>query len=894
MFRKTLLLGVLLMVLTGCQTHTNKKAPTGVGTPPPSSLTEGGASATHIVRLENGLTVLIKQDDRFPLVNARLYVHAGSGYETPEIAGISHLLEHMVFKGTKKRGPGQSARDIEGVGGSMNAATSFDYTVYYVEVPEDKWKIGLDVITDMAFSATIDPDELASERLVVLEELERGEDTPGSRLFKTLQGMVWQGTTYEWPIIGSRETVSAITDKDIHAYVAAHYQPQSMLLSVVGKVDPDAVLAEARRLLGGLKNTRPFSPPEPIAVPAEGVGPQVVILPGKWNKVYLGATFPIPHAASGKIPGLELLCQLLGGDDSSRLYRTFKYEKQLVDDISLSPLSIERGGMLYLSATLDADKLEPFWTELMAEMASFDPQSFTDREIERARLNLEDSLFLTKETLSGLASKLGYFQFFENGEQAEQNYLISLAQTGRDELGALYEEFMRPDRLAACVLTPEDATTTAETLTAIAQAGWPAKPLTAAQQAASMPDQAREIALPGGNTLVVLPDDTLPYTAMSIYWTGGDGELTPDQQGLAALTAKALTRGTMAMSATEIQDFLGDHAASVGASSGRNVFALESKFPTRFTGEVLPLLRDILTAPAFDPGEIERSRQDQIAAIKRREDQPLGLAFRHLFPFLYKTGPYAMLHQGTIEGVEAMTQEDIMRFWGRQSMQPFVLAVCGQFDSQEIEAFAAELSRTMTAPGSAYQYTSPQWNEARETTLHLPDRNQSHLIMAFPAPGRSDSDTSAELELLKAALSGQSGLLFRDLRDKQGLAYSVTSLLWQSRETGFIALYIGTSPDKVDQSLDGFRRILADLAATPLPEAELERARNILTGDYYQEHQSLISRSREAATLLVQGFDRAYDQDIIERARTVTPEQIRQLVRKYMDPDKAYLMQVTP
>ncbi|MCG2731758.1 M16 family metallopeptidase [Pseudodesulfovibrio aespoeensis] len=894
MFKKILLLGGLIMVLTGCQMHTNKKNTAAARMPALPSLAERDASETHIVRLENGLTVLIRQDDRFPLVNARLYVHAGSGYETPQIAGISHLLEHMVFKGTKKRGPGQSARDIEAVGGSMNAATSFDYTVYYVEVPDDQWSLGLDVITDMAFNAAIDPEELRSEKQVVLEELERGEDTPGSRLFKTLQGMVWQGSTYEWPIIGYRDTVSAMTDKDIHAYIAENYQPQSMLLAVVGKVNPDEVLAEARRLLGGLRNTRPVSPPDTIAVPATGSGPRVTKLTGKWNKVYLGATFPIPQGSSAKIAGLGLLCQLMGGDDTSRLYRTFKYDKQLVDDISISPLSLERGGMLYLSATLDADKLETFWTELMAELARFNPEDFTDREIERARLNLEDSLFLTKETLSGLASKLGYFQFFENGEQAEQNYLFALGQTGRAELKGLYDEFVRPDQLAACILTPEDTAVTPEALTAATHKAWPAKARADAKQQAATTDAAQQIALPGGNTLVLLPDETLPYTAVSIYWTGGDGDLTPDQQGLAALTAKALTRGTMTMSATDIQDFLSDHAASIGSSAGRNTFALEAKFPTRFTDKVLPLLRDTLTAPAFDQSEIDRARQDQIAAIKQREDQPLGLAFRHIFPFLYKTGPYALLHQGTIEGVEAMTQADIMRYWGRQSMHPFVFAVCGQFDRQAIEEFAASLSRTLTAPGSEYQFATPEWNTGREITLHLPDRSQSHLIMAFPAPGRDDRDTSARLELLKAILSGQSGLLFRDLRDKQGLAYSVTSLLWQSHNTGFLGLYIGTQPDKVDQSLAGFRTILADLAATPLPEAELERARNILTGDYYQEHQSLISRSREAASLLTQGFDREYDQDIIERAKLVTPQDIRELARHYLTQDKAYLMQVTP
>ena len=402
------------MLLTGCQTHMNKKDTTLTEATPLPSLADAPKGETHIVKLKNGLTVLIKEDDRFPLVNARLYVHAGSAYETPETAGISHVLEHMVFKGTEKRGLGESARAIESVGGSTNAGTSFDYTVYYVEVPDDQWTLGLDVITDMAFNPTLDPTELESEKKVVLEELERGEDTPGNKLFKTLQGMIWNGTSYEWPIIGTRETVSSFTSEDINQYITKFYQPQSMLLCVVGKVNPEEVLAEAERLLGDLTNTLPTLPPATIAVPATGAGPRVVKMTGNWNKVYMGAAFPIPHGSSAKVAGLELMSHLLGGDDTSLLYRKFKYEKQLVDDISVSALTLERGGMLYVHATLDSEKVEEFWTELMAELASFDAANFTDREIERARLNIEDSLFLAKETLSGVASKTGYFQFFED------------------------------------------------------------------------------------------------------------------------------------------------------------------------------------------------------------------------------------------------------------------------------------------------------------------------------------------------------------------------------------------------------------------------------------------------------------------------------------------------
>ena len=210
MVRTLFSLVAVLVLAAGCQA-THMKQPSAEQKLPDAalpSLAETASGETHVVTLQNGLRVLIKEDDRFPLASIKLWVHAGSGYETPDIAGISHLLEHMVFKGTEKRAMGEVAMEIESVGGNLNAGTSFDYTVFYVDMPHDQWKLGLDTITDMAFHPLIDPQgNLESEKKVVLEELERGEDTPSRKLFKTLQSMIWKGTSYEWPIIGYRETV---------------------------------------------------------------------------------------------------------------------------------------------------------------------------------------------------------------------------------------------------------------------------------------------------------------------------------------------------------------------------------------------------------------------------------------------------------------------------------------------------------------------------------------------------------------------------------------------------------------------------------------------------------------------------------------------------------------
>lgn len=845
------------------------------------------------VRLENGLGVVVKEDDRFPLAHIRMLVHAGSAYETRAQAGISHVLEHMVFKGAGDMKPGEAARRIEEVGGSLNAATSFDDTVYHVEVPDASWKMGLSVVADMTFRPSLIPAELKNEKEVVLAELKRGEDTPGSMLFQTLQGMVFKGTSYEWPIIGFRDTVRAATSDSIRKYIAPLYQPQNMTLCVVGRVKAADVVAEAERLFGGIKNTAKLTPPAAFALDASG-GPRVTVVPGMWNKVRLGLAFPAPDFRSGKMPGLDMLAQILGGDETSRLYRKFKYELGLVDGISVGASNLERGGILVISAELDADKLPAFWNALVSELAGFDAGTITDQEMKRARTNIEAGLFLARETIGGLASKLTMQYAFEGGQQAEANYLTALAGMDRRQLGALYHEFFRPEALSAAILAPKGVTIDQGPLLTALKNRWPANAGAKAGAEAKQGAEVRQVSLPGGSTLVLLPDATLPYAAVSLAWTGGDGLLKPAEQGLGALTASMLTRGTKARTANQVEDFLSDRAASIGASTGTDTFSLSAKFPSRFAPDMLEMLNETLTAPAFAEAELARAKEDQLNAIKRSEDQPLGLAFRNLPRLLFASDPHDYLRLGEPAKVAGFTRAQAADFWQRQTARPFVLSVCGSFDEAAVTAFALRLTQELAPKADAAAAPAPQWKPKAKATLHLPGRNQSHLFVIFKAPGRVNEDASARLSLLRAALAGQSGLLFRDLRDRQGLGYTVTAFLWQLKEAGFLAFYIGSDPDKLPQAMEGFRKAAANLAAKPLPKEELDRAKNILAGDYYQARQGLMSRSREAAGAIVQGFDRDTELKLVERAGKLTPEDVRQAAAGVLKWDEASIIEVEP
>lgn len=847
------------------------------------------AQSVKLTRLANGLTVFVIPDNRFPLASLRLYVHAGSTYEDPRVAGISHVLEHMVFKGTKNRPKGAIAQQIESAGGYLNAATSFDYTVYLTDMPAQEWKLGLNVLKDMAFHPTLDAAELEAEKDVIIAELERGEDTPQSRIFHALQASAFKNTPYARPIIGYRDTIKNMTADDIRNYIDTYYQPQSMLLVVVGDVNPEEVIAQAEQEFGSITNNRAITPPTEIDASSLSDSASVTIQHGPWKKVYFGMALPVPGMKDATSPQLDILAYLLGGDATSRLYKKFKYDTQLVDDISVGNYSFERTGLLYFTAVLDADKLEDFWKAFTKELAQLQGSSFSHEELSRAKLNLEDALYRSKETVAGIASKEGYFQFFNGGRQGEANYLKALQDVSTAQLDALVDTWLTPNRVNVALLLPEGVT--APAIEPILHEAWHIEStLTKPTASASHAGELENIDLGDGRRVILIPDATLPYTAVDVVFTGGDSLLAETQQGLAALTASVLTTGTEQLDSPAMETFQAERAATLSASAGRQSFSISMRQPARFDADMFALLHDVITKPAFEADEVQREKQNQIASIKSREDQPLGLAFRHLMPFLFSGHHYGYFHLGKIDEVNNFSVQNVRHFWKEQVEQPWVMAVAGQFDRKAVLAFARSLPKPSAA---SKQLPPPSWNNKKTLDLTLADRNQAHVLLLFPTAGLPSADTPA-LELLQAILAGQSGLLFRDLRDEQSLGYTVTAMNWQSNHAGFIAFYIGTEPGKIEQAIEGFRKVISSLQEKQLPEAELIRGKNQLKGDYYREHQKLGSRSSEAATLASQGYPLELNKHILEEAEKLTGKDLQNIAKRYLSPDGGYIIRVTP
>ncbi len=846
---------------------------------------------TMLVRLKNGLTVYIIRDSRFPLVCTRLFVGTGSANETAEQAGISHVLEHMVFKGTEKRPKGQVARDVESLGGYLNAATSFDKTWYITDMPAKHWKTGMDVVKDMAFHPSLDPAELEAEKDVIVSELKGGDDTPTRRLFEDLQVAGLAHTVYGRPIIGFEKTIRAVTVDDLRAYIRTWYQPQNMMLLVAGDIDPKAVLAHAEELFGDLKNDTILPEPAPVQLEGAAGGPRVEVTRGPWNKVYLGIALPAPALGDQRSIDLDVLAYALGGDGTSQFYRKYRYEKQLVDSISVGNMSLNRAGLFYMVAQLDADKVEPFWQEFTRDLAALDAGKITPDVIERARFNYEDGMDRASETLDGLTSWKATVQFELGGPQGEANVRHALAAVDSARLRQAQDLWLRPDQVRVRVLAPEKAQL--PDLDAILQRNWPA-PAVERQKASAVAEKVgkREIVdLGQGRTVILQPDRTIPYVSLEILRPGGNALLKPADQGLAQLTAATLTDGCGTRDLDAMERFVAERAASLSASAGVQSFTVSLTGPARFNADYFALLGDLLHKPTFAEKDVRRQADTLKAALVRRQDNPMSFMGSKINGFLFPGGqPYGFDGLGTAENQDRFGPGDVQAFWKQQNAQPWILSVAGDFDREKVLAFARSLP-VPTAP--AVDVPQPTWGADKRLPLSLPGRQQAHLLLAFHAVPLDHPDAPA-LMLLESVLSGQSGLLFNKLRDEQGLGYTVTAFYRSLPEAGFMAFYIGTTPRNLDVARQGFSGIIKDIKTDLLPAELLAKGLNRMEGSYYRGRQSLGARADEAASERLLGQPQDFQKRLLEKAAKVTPEQLREVARKYLLVDNMYEVTLLP
>ena len=441
-WRRCLVPLVIAVGLVGCV-----RTPTRLPTP--------AAGPTREV-LANGVVLIAHEHRAADVVALQMWMRVGGRDETPAELGLSHYLEHMLFKGTPTRPPGSIDRLIESFGGSSNAFTSYDVTHFDLLVPSAHVRPAMELLADIAVNASFVPADLEAEKRVVFEEMNVLQDDPDRLLTRRLSETTYVGHPYGRPILGTREIVRDLTRERLNAYYTKRYVPQNMVLVVVGPMPVARIQALAAETFGRLSG--PPAPPRPVSPIPSLSGGRRDDVPRPEQQAGLGLAWQAPgtRIAAEDITAVDLLTYILGDGPSSRLNQTVREDKRLVQSIEASYVTREQSGIVSIMARLDAGKVDAAQTAILDVIRRVRAEGVTEAERQRALVTAEASYAFDIETVEGLARSYGQAETTWTLAD-ELQYLARLRQVTAAQIQAAARKYFGDDNYARVRLLPAGA-----------------------------------------------------------------------------------------------------------------------------------------------------------------------------------------------------------------------------------------------------------------------------------------------------------------------------------------------------------------------------------------------------------------------------------------------------
>jgi zinc protease len=853
----------------------------------------GNSFAAEIkFNLQNGMEVVIKENPVSPIVAVQVWVKAGSTTEPPLFAGISHVLEHMAFKGTKKRGVGEIAREVESLGGEINAYTTFDHTVYHITISSRYVDRALEILADTLAHSVFDPFELKKEVEVVMEEYRMNQDSPGRVVSKNLFSGFFKKHPYGRPVIGYPETLSRITREAVVSYFQEYYVPNNMALVVVGDVRADAVRPMVEKHMAQLKPKT--APPFTQHVEPERGSIKVIVKKMDTKRAYLDMAFPGVSLTDPDVYSYDLLSMVLGQGETSRLYSRVKDELSLVDSIYTYSFTPKDPGLMLIGATLEPENVKDAIEATLGEIYNAVAFGVSGSELERARKNTIADFVYSLESQSSLARLLGFYETVLGNPFFQKKYADMVRRVTREDVHEVTRKCFKEDNFVLSLVLPQDSdvTLTEDEVRAIAKKSYE-RVLSKKEESAA---DIERITLSNGIRVITRENNTVPVVAVNIGFLGGLRAETPEVNGISNLVSYMLTRGTASHEAPELSEIIEGMAGSIGAFSGRNSFGIQGKFLSEDFEKGLKLMSEMILTPTFSVDEMEKKKKEMLAAIKAQKDSPVKEIIRLYLKSQYGNHPYSLDPQGRVESVTSLARDNLIEFYNRLVVpKNMVIVVSGNVGSDQAKNTIAAAFEAFSREGDLSLVNrmeiSPPENAI--TVEEKREKLQAHFVIGFLGTTFTDEDRYP-LKVLSSTLAGQGGRLFKELRDNKSLAYSLTAFSSEQYDRGFLAFYMGTAGDKLVEAKNSMWDEIVKFLKEGITEEELERAKNYVIGNF---EIGLQSNSAYADSLM---FNELYGTGIDEflkfpdRIKAVTEDQVMIVAKKYIDMKRYILAIISP
>ncbi|MBX2988151.1 MAG: insulinase family protein [Bdellovibrionaceae bacterium] len=841
-------------------------------------------------QLKNGLTVILAESRKSPVVSVQMWVRTGSADESPPQAGISHFIEHLVFKGTRKYGVGEVAAMVEGAGGELNAYTSFDQTVFHVTIASSKANVAMDAISEMMGFPRFDPEEIDREREVVIEEIKRGQDSPGRRSSQLMFSTAYRKHPYGRPVIGYERIIRKVSVGVLKKYYQDRYCPRNMFLLISGDFEKAAMKKQVQEFFGSFADY-PVRRVKRVKEPAQKSA-RVKIEKAPFKETMTSLTWKIPPVVHRDVAALDALALILGQGDSSRLMTRLRIEEPLVNSAGASAFTPMDHGLFAVSLNLDRENLERALQVVNEEIARIQSEAPTAEELSKAVICLASDQIYSLETVDGIARSLGSQEFYLKNPNAFAAYLKRIYALKPADISRVAQKYLIPQTLCATGLSEEATDKLKKSLNRFlssqkknkkkkivkaTKSTRKARRLRARGLGLSGRPVTERLRLPGGGLLLLRDERETPTVSMRLAFGGGALSEPSGKDGLTELFARVWGSGGEKYDELAINSAIDSMAAGFGAFGGRNTSGLSADFISDFDQPIWDIMEDVLCRPTLPAEVLQREKEILSRQIKLRRDNPSQVCIRAFMDTLFRGHPYSRELQGTEETLPRISVEDL-RAYRENVFTKGNLAICltGDFSALKWRQRMEKFVESIPAGTSLIREFSHEGPKKNERLFHELKKEQTHLVVGYRGLSLSDPRRWA-LQLMQAVLAGQGGRLFLELRDKNSLAYSVSPLRMEGVGTGYFGAYIACSPDKTRKAERMINEEFQKLVETPIPEEELERARNYLVG------RTAIDLQRKSAVCNSLLFDEIYGLDSEEglrpeaRYRAVSAADIREL-----------------
>jgi zinc protease len=818
--------------------------------------------------LPNGMTVILKPDSSSPVSSVQVWVKSGSIHEGRFLgSGLSHFVEHMLFKGTSKRSGREISTTIQAHGGYINAYTTFDRTVYYIDMPSEHTEVAVDLLADTVLHSTLPEEEVEKEKEVILREIDMGQDDPDHQLSQALFETAFREHSYRHPIIGHREVFEMVSRDDLVEYYKTRYVPNNLTVIIVGDFDKERLKASIYEHFGQVPRARI----EPVYLPEEPsqLAPRTQALHEDVQITRVAQGYQVPGLSHPDTPALDILSMILGNGDSSIFWQALREEKQLVHSISVTNWTPGSVGLFYISMLCDPGKRDVAMAELRRLIQKVASKGIVEKALQKAVRQVLVGEVNVRKTMSGQASRLGMAEVVVGEMDYARSYLERISSLTCADVKRVAKQYLREDRLTTVTHDPRSSESTNVSMEV--------------RESSNL--DFEEFQFENGVRALLRENHQLPNLHIKLICQGGALYEPVEKRGVTALLGTLLTKDTTKRSTSEISDTIESVGGSFSEFSGNNSLGLGIEVLPEDQDLALELLSDAALQPAFKKGTLEHEKTSQLAGLLEDKDDIVTTGRKLLREKFFSKYPLSLGSSGSEETVSTIGVSDVRAHYKNLMVGGnVVLSVSGAFSRKELlpklrQAFQKIPKGQLNPLPFIYRKKSKSLSCKKKM-----ERQQVIVYQAFPGPGVLSEDFYIS-DVADELFSGMSSNLFEKVREERGLAYFVRSARVVGLKAGMFYFYAGTNPEGCSGVLEELDREITRVRDGMITREELLRCQIRLKAGKRMGMQTNSACASQAALNAVYGLPVNDWRDYDSHIDRVTVDDLKEFALKRFCPE---------